>query len=301
MGPAGSPASTSAPAPSPLASRSPNNPTGVWVGDYTIQPENGGLGVFAHEYTHDLGLPDLYDTSGNTGGAENNTGFWSLMSSGANIGDGGRNGIGDDPTDLTAWELYQLGWLDAQGDKGPFYDVAFAGEKSRHVLGPNDAATDKKQALFVVLPDKVVPLELGDAFAGDNFFYSGSGDDLDNVMSKEVTLPAGATDMTAKVRYDIEPDWDYAYAVVSDDDGATWTPLETNLSTDTDPNGQNFGHGITGTSNGDWADLAADVSDYAGDDRAHRIPLLDRCRSGLPRVVDRRDQHPRPGRLGRRG
>ena len=26
----------------------PNNPTGVWVGDYTIQPENGGLGVFAH-------------------------------------------------------------------------------------------------------------------------------------------------------------------------------------------------------------------------------------------------------------
>ncbi len=26
----------------------PDNPTGVWVGDYTIQPENGGLGVFAH-------------------------------------------------------------------------------------------------------------------------------------------------------------------------------------------------------------------------------------------------------------
>lgn len=36
--------------------------TGIWVGDYTIQPENGGLGVFAHEYGHDLGLPDHYDT-----------------------------------------------------------------------------------------------------------------------------------------------------------------------------------------------------------------------------------------------
>ena len=35
------------------------NPTGIWVGDYTIQPENGGLGVFAHEFGHDLGLPDL--------------------------------------------------------------------------------------------------------------------------------------------------------------------------------------------------------------------------------------------------
>ena len=38
--------------------------TGLWVADYTIQPENGGLSVFAHEYGHDLGLPDHYDTAG---------------------------------------------------------------------------------------------------------------------------------------------------------------------------------------------------------------------------------------------
>jgi len=42
-----------------------------WIGNYTIQPENGGVGVFAHEYAHDLGLPDLYDYTG-----ENSTGFW---------------------------------------------------------------------------------------------------------------------------------------------------------------------------------------------------------------------------------
>ena len=45
--------------------------TKFWIGDYTVEPENGGVGVFAHEFGHDLGLPDLYDTSGNTGGAEN--------------------------------------------------------------------------------------------------------------------------------------------------------------------------------------------------------------------------------------
>ena len=35
----------------------PDNPTGLWLDDYTVQPENGGLGVFAHEFGHDLGLP----------------------------------------------------------------------------------------------------------------------------------------------------------------------------------------------------------------------------------------------------
>ena len=53
-----------------------------WVGDYTVEPENGGVGVFAHEFGHDLGLPDLYDTSGNTGGAENSTGFWTIVVAG---------------------------------------------------------------------------------------------------------------------------------------------------------------------------------------------------------------------------
>ena len=58
--------------------------TGIWIRDYTTEPENGGLGVFAHEFGHDLGLPDLYDTSG----GENGTGFWTLMSSGSWMGHG---------------------------------------------------------------------------------------------------------------------------------------------------------------------------------------------------------------------
>ena len=43
-----------------------------YIGDYTVEPENGGLGVFVHEYGHDLGLPDFYDTSG----GDNGTAFW---------------------------------------------------------------------------------------------------------------------------------------------------------------------------------------------------------------------------------
>lgn len=234
----------------------PNNPTGVWVGDYTIQPENGGLGVFVHEYGHDLGLPDLYDTSGNTGGAENSTGFWTLMSSGANIGNGGPNGIGDNPTDLSAWELYQLGWLDAQGTQGPFYQVARAGSTSWHILGPNLPATGKVQAVFVLLPDRVVPLNLGAPFDGATFFYSGSGNDLNNSMTR---TGVSGTALSAKVRYAIEESYDYAFLEASTDGGTTWTPVLTNLSaTEGDQSGFNTsGTGITGTSLGEWVDLTA--------------------------------------------
>ena len=58
------------------AGGAPIGNSGIWIGDYTTEPENGGLGVFAHEFGHDLGLPDLYDTAG----GDNGTGFWTLMS-----------------------------------------------------------------------------------------------------------------------------------------------------------------------------------------------------------------------------
>ena len=44
--------------------------TGIWAGDYTVQPENGGLSTIAHEYGHDLGLPDHYDTAGGQNGVD---------------------------------------------------------------------------------------------------------------------------------------------------------------------------------------------------------------------------------------
>ena len=214
-----------------------------WVSKYTIQPENGGVGVFAHEYTHDLGVPDLYDYTG-----ENSSAFWTLMASGSWLSQSDED-IGSQPNHLGAWEKFQLGWLN--------YEVAFAGEKSEHKLGPAETNTKQAQGLFVVLPPKEVVSFIGSPFAGEYYYYSGAGHYLDNFMYKSFDLVAGST-LTAKVKYSIEVDWDYAYLVVSTDGGATWTGLETNLSTTTDPNGQNFGFGITGSS-GDWVDLTADL------------------------------------------
>ena len=52
-----------------------------YAGDYTIQPIDAAAGVTAHEYAHDLGLPDEYDV-GYTG-LGSPVGFWSIMSGGS--------------------------------------------------------------------------------------------------------------------------------------------------------------------------------------------------------------------------
>ncbi|QNN52448.1 immune inhibitor A domain-containing protein [Nocardioides mesophilus] len=223
--------------------------TGVWIRDYTTEPENGGLGVFAHEFGHDLGLPDLYDTAG----GDNGTGFWTLMSSGSWLGHG-KDSIGTTPGHMDPWSKLMLGWLD--------YEVADADTKSTHHLGPAAHATKKAQALLVNLPDGTKVTDIGPAATGNDYFYSGRGDDrVATVTSPEFTVPASGA-LTANVRYEIEKDWDYAYAEVSAD-GSTWTPLATNRSTTTNPYGSNEGHGITGSTKG-WVPLTADLSSWAG-------------------------------------
>ena len=101
--------------------------TGMWIGDYTTEPENGGLGVFTHEFGHDLGLPDLYDTAG----GDNGTGFWTLMSGGSWLNHG-TDSIGTTPGYMGPWEKLQLGWLG--------YKQVNYGANAQVKLGPADRA-----------------------------------------------------------------------------------------------------------------------------------------------------------------
>lgn len=224
--------------------------TNFWIRDYTTEPENGGLGVFAHEYAHDLGLPDFYDTQG----GENSTGFWTLMSSGSWLshGDGA---IGTTPNHMGPWEKLQLGWLD--------YATVEPGRSEEVKLGPSYHATKSPQAALVRLPAGQTRLDGPvDAAQGSKYFFSGTNDEkVTTVTSPEFTVPTGGA-LAAKVNYDTEKSFDYAYAEISVAGGA-FTPVHTNLSDGDDPNGVNEGEGISGKSNG-WKDLTADLSQYAG-------------------------------------
>lgn len=221
-----------------------------WVGDYTMHGENSPVGVFVHEFAHDLGLQDLYDTSANFGGTNNSTGFWTLMSAGEWTGSGiAADGAGSRPVHLGPYEKITLGWSN--------YEIVSAGQTRALKLGPAETTTRQAQHLVVLLPDKVVSTYLGPPYAGSYFYFSGAGHLLDNDMSRAVTLPVGSVRLQARVRFDIELDFDYAYVTVNG------VPIATNISTDANPYGGNLGHGITGSSGG-WVDLNADLSAFAG-------------------------------------
>ncbi|MBR8641910.1 immune inhibitor A [Streptomyces tuirus] len=225
--------------------------TGIWVGDYTVQPENGGLGVYAHEYGHDLGLPDHYDTAG----GENSTGFWTLMSSGSWLGTG-KNEIGDLPGDMTAWDKLQLGWLN--------YDTAKAGVNSWHKLGVAEYNTKHKQALVVDLPKKAVTTEIVTPAEGKTQWWSGSGDNLKNTLTRSVDLTG-----TSKAQlgldgwYDIEANYDYLYTEVSTDGGANWTALDGTVDGQPIPRDGSDKPALTGTVDG-YKKLVFSLDAYAG-------------------------------------
>ncbi|CAM5540966.1 immune inhibitor A domain-containing protein [Streptomyces atroolivaceus] len=226
--------------------------TGIWVGDYTAQPENGGLGVFAHEYAHDLGLPDLYDTSG---GGENSVGFWSLMSAGSWLGTGDGE-IGNLPGDMTAWDKLQLGWLD--------YAQAKAATKSTHKLGVAEYNTKDKQALVVELPEKAVTTTVTKPAEGSRQWWSDMGDDLSNTLTRSVDL-TGRTSASLDLSgwYDIEADYDYLYTEVSENGGTSWTALDGTADGGAIPRDASDKPALTGVS-GAYKKLAFPLDAYAG-------------------------------------
>ena len=234
---------------------------GDWGGmmaayDYTIQPVDAAAGVVSHEYGHDLGLPDEYDTD-YTGRGEP-VSSWSIMSNGSWAG----TIPGAEPTGFSAWSKEFLqqnhggNWL--HGVTVALEDIPAGGVEA--LLDQAASKGTNNDAIRIDLPmkKKVITVPTSGQYA----YFSGSGNALNNFMFLPVDLSgASSAKVTFKAWYDIETDWDYAYVTVYD--GNEYTPIAGNISTETSPNNQNFGHGITGASGG-WVDAEFDLSAYAG-------------------------------------
>ena len=250
-------AGTTGPADNPLGGTEIGD-TGIWVGDYTVQPENGGLSTIAHEYGHDLGLPDHYDTAGGQNGVE----WWTLMAQSRLSGRG--EPIGTRAGDLSAWDKLQLGWLD--------YEVVAAGQRRTLDLGPHEYNSERPQAVIVTLPRKTVTEEYGDPAAGERMWWSSSGDDLSTSMSRTLDL-TGATSASVELqaRYEIEAGFDYLYAQASTDGGATWTSLDGTVGGEPFVRDGSGNPAISGSSGGEWTDVVVPLDAYAGQSISFRF------------------------------
>jgi immune inhibitor A len=233
------------------------HPDGIWAGPYTCNPEDGADGVFCHEFGHDLGLPDEYDTSY---GGEAPSAFWTLMAQGSWLGK--KFGIGTVAGPLNVWDRTFLGWLKPTEVK--------VGTAKTLKLAPSATGAFNKVAFQVDLPDAYHEVDLGGT-ADAPELWSGMGNDLDNLLTAKsaVAVPDDTTvALTFDSWYEIEQGYDFGFVEVSTDAGASWTALAGTSTVDAG-NGR---PGLSGISNPDgdgapqWEQESYDMSAYKGQD-----------------------------------
>jgi hypothetical protein len=100
--------------------------------------------------------------------------------------------------------------------------------------------------------------------SGGYSLFSGAQDNFDATAIRTNTINVNAGDtIQFWTWYDIEPGYDYAYVQLSTDGGITFTNLAGNITTTANPNGQNHGNGITGSSI-DWQLAKFPLDNYVG-------------------------------------
>ena len=261
---------------------------GVSVGPYIIMPENGGIGVFAHEYSHNMGSDDLYSY----GDAETSAGFWTIMAD-----DWTGYPIGFEPPSMDPWHLDRWGWLDPLiiTDTSQSYEFVL-GQGS--LFSTNTSDEEAYRGAKIELEDQQFPLAVSPI--GSYQWWSDQGAQMNGRMT--TSAPVSVPDVVSptlvfSTAFGIEPEWDFLWVQVttdttaaeSDPSGAldgTWRTLSnTQMICTHDPSwiGPAYGFpddlcaaGIGGFSGYNPASLAAgaftyeteslDLSDYRGED-----------------------------------
>lgn len=230
---------------------------------YTIQPIDAATGVCTHEFGHDLGLPDEYDTTDNTNKDGSPVGLWSLMSGGSWAG----AIAGAQPSGFSPYarsylqERYKGKWLNER-------EISLDSIPKSGMDVTLNEAVNHQAVNQVSIPLPPTPIPFKAPYQGSYQYYSGQGDMLNNSMNFNVTLPAVTTDkliLSMKASWSIERDYDYMQVKV---DGEAIAGNHTKFN-----NGVNSArHIITGESsaiaqaegNDAWVTLEYDLSAYSG-------------------------------------
>ena len=243
--------------------------TGYKIHDYTVQPVDGAAGVSAHEYGHDLGLPDEYDVDYTVDGMGrlqpapgSLVGQWSAMSSGSYAGEisgtaptglspfakqylqaslGGNWFVGTNlhANDLTpAGAVYKLDAASVRGDNNDYIRIDLD-DKSVQRLEPQDG----KGFITGEIPDSNLSIQRLDF-------------NLD--LSTEA-----AANLTFTTDFDTDANNSLAQVRVIHSSGVY--AMEGNITNHDARFSQFIGQGFAGNSNGK-VDAEFDLSQFAGEE-----------------------------------
>jgi immune inhibitor A len=229
---------------------------------YTVQPIDAAAGVCTHEFGHDLGLPDEYDTTNSGDGSP--VGAWSLMSGGSWTG----SIAGAQPSGFSPYaksflqQKYKGKWVNEQ-----HISLADLSSNGTAVQLNHAVNTDAVNQLSIALPAEAVAFKA--PLTGQYQYYSGQGNMINNAMSFDVTLPLDTPlALSFQAHWDIEDDYDYVQVLVDS------VAIEGNHTNSTNSIYPTVKHSISGKSSDistaygsdAWVDLIFDLSAYAGRD-----------------------------------
>ncbi|GIU52400.1 immune inhibitor A domain-containing protein [Shewanella sp. KT0246] len=241
--------------------------TSMKVYGYTVQPIDSATGVITHEFGHDLGLPDEYDTSG-TAGSGSPVGSWSLMSGGSWVGQetAGNYIAGTRPSGFSPYarsylqQRYKGKWVNEQTIN--WADIGETGFSADLVSAVNADAVNQ---LSIALPTASVDFK--QPLTGEYQYHSGKGHLMTNTMNFNLDVPEGTPLLLSfQAHWDIEVDYDYTQVLING------VAIEGNHTAASNPLYSNVSHYISGLSSDissasgadSWVELTYDLAAYAG-------------------------------------
>jgi len=140
---------------------------------------------------------------------------------------------------------------------------------------------------------------VGASTRGRYSWWSDRGDDSVATLTRAFDL-RGLAQATLRFTtwYELERDYDYAFVTVSTDGGQTWETLPGKFTTDRDPQGVNYGFGMTGVSGepgydilegprGSWIEEQMDLTPYVGQEILLRFwQINDQALEGSGMLLD---------------
>jgi immune inhibitor A len=247
---------------------------------YTINPIDAAPGVVVHEFGHDLGLLDEYDIDNSDVGAP--VSEWSVMASGTWLGvpAGTRPSVFSPLARDYLQERYQGNWITQ-------HEVDFDTLSNESISLVSTVDHTAVNQIKVNLPP--IQLDFPAAYEGEYQFYSNKGDMLESSLSFSVNLPAGASSLSMKARWEIEQDYDYVQVLVNN------TAIKGNHTGNNNLYYPTIGEYISGSSadvigaEGDlkWVGLTFDLSNFSGENVTIKVNYVtDQAEGGYGFVAD---------------